>query len=291
MRWFFILTIMIISYTCVYASDERIAILAEGQEEVVKTKDAKIAIKMWLKEIATKDYKGELDISYYEYKKDAMKDFFDAKIQFLSLSSLVYLQERDKIEQLVKKKYSFIAPKEDYVSYVLVVPKMKNIKSLKALKNKKISMQNGEAFKQFYIDNLLLENNFPEHQKFFTEVARYKSHSKSLLKLFFGKVDSSIIPRHVWDMMCEMNPQINKKLVILHESPKIFVPSMVLIHKSMDPKLIDLHTLNAKNIDNIARGDQILTLLKADRYIPIDNDFLSPMVEYYEKYQKLRVKK
>lgn len=140
MRWFFILTIMIISYTCVYASDERIAILAEGQEEVVKTKDAKIAIKMWLKEIATKDYKGELDISYYEYKKDAMKDFFDAKIQFLSLSSLVYLQERDKIEQLVKKKYSFIAPKEDYVSYVLVVPKMKNIKSLKALKNKKISI-------------------------------------------------------------------------------------------------------------------------------------------------------
>jgi isocitrate/isopropylmalate dehydrogenase len=125
-------------------------------------------------------------------------------------------------------------------------------------------------------------------KRYFSKIQEYDKSSRVLMKLFFNKIDACIIPQHTWEMMREMNPQIDKKLKVLDRSEKIFLSALSLISKKMNDKLYLVHKNNALKLKNSSKGKQILTLLKGKIYKSVDKAFMDPMVDYYQEYLALK---
>ena len=265
----------------------RFAVLTDGLA-YMHNKDVKIAIKVWLNELANEDYDKEIVFDFYDTKEEILDKFSKGNVEYLTLNSMHYLENKGKLDPNIKDLYVFLGTKDDYISYVLVTKNSDKIKSIKDLKNRTLGVQKSEYMVLLYIDHTLLNSKLPVHQNFFSEIESYDKNSRVLMKLFFNKTDACIVPQHTWDMMCEMNPQIAKKLKVLDRSEKIFVPALSLVSKKMNDKLYQVHQDNAKKLRDSPKGQQILTLLKSKMYKSVDKAFLDPMVDYYQEYLALK---
>ncbi len=283
-----ILLLLLIFGFCKADSEvNKFGVLSEGLS-YIHNKDAKIAIKVWLNELASEDYDKELVLDFYDNKEQVLSDFISGELEYLTLNTMHYLENRSKLNPYIRDLYVFLATKDDYISYVLVTKNSNNIKSIKNLKNKTIGKHKSEYMDLLYIDHALLQNRLPTHQKYFSEVKEYDKNSRVLMKLFFNKIDACVIPEYTWDMMTEMNPQISKKLKVLDSSKKIFIPALSLISNKMNDKLYNVHKVNAKKLIKSPKGQQILTLLKSKMYKPVDKAYINPMVDYYKEYLALK---
>jgi phosphonate transport system substrate-binding protein len=284
----FFLLLLLFSFLNAKTEINIFAVLTDGLN-FVNSKDAKIAIKLWLKNLAGEEQQNRFDLVYLKKREKVLKDFQEGKIAYLSINSIYYLKYRQLLNENIKEIYTFLITNDQYVRYLLVTNK--NIKDLKNLKYKTLGIQKSEYIEELYINHLLLENNLSSHNNFFKKTHEYESHSRTLMKLFFNKIDACIVPEHIWNLMTEMNPQINKKLKIIDQSKKIFIPAISLISTKMDDDIYKLHKNNAQEIMNTTNGKQILTLLKATSYQKVNKDLLQPMIDYYQEYLTLQKKK
>lgn len=289
LRKFIFLLVMSVTMLSANAT-QNIGVLFDEQDASVRHKDAKIAIQMWVTDVLAKEYNGEIKVQYYEHKKDALDDFVSGKIQYLSLGGWTYLDNRDMLEKSLLHKYAFYRGRDQATSFMIVSANDPAIRTLKDLKNKRFGIRQDSYTEFLFINHSLLSQGQHEYKKFFKEIQTYDNHSTVLLKLFFGKLDACNVPKFEWETMKELNPQIGKKLKVLYASDDIFIPYMALINKNADPNFVEVHGQTAKMQDSNMRVRQILTLLKVDRYEPVDETTVMPMVDFYEAYQMLKVK-
>jgi len=255
----------------------------------VNSKDAKIAIKIWLKNLAGYEKQDRFDLVYMKDGEKVLEDFAKGDIAYLTISTLYYLKNREQLDAKTKEIYTFLITDSHYMRYLLITNK--NVKNIRDLKNSVLGMQKSEYVEELYLDHVLLENNYASYKQFFKKIKEYKNHSRTLMKLFFNKLDACIVPEHTWKLMVEMNPQISKKLKVLNKSKKIFIPALSLISTDMDDDIYNLHNKNTQQIMNTTSGKQILTLLKATSYQKLDKNMLQPMIDYYQEYLILKKKK
>ncbi len=283
-----ILLILLILGFCKADSEvNKFGVLVDGLS-YIHNKDAKIAIKVWLNELASEDYDKEVVLDFYDTKEKVLREFINGEVEHLTLNPMHYLENKSKLDPNIKDLYIFLETKDDYLSYVLVTKNSEKIKSIKNLKNYTIGIEKDDYLELLYLDHTLLQNRLPLHQKYFSEIKTYDKDSRVLMKLFFNKIDACIVPKTTWDMMTEMNPQIAKKLKILDKSEKIFIQALSLISKKMNDKLYKVHQYNADRLQSSPKGQQILTLLKSKVYKSVDKTYLSPMVDYYQEYLALK---
>lgn len=268
--------------------DEYIGILYENQEAAGKNKDTKLALKIWVNEIVTNKFSGTIGIKTYDKTANALNDFIGDKVHNLSVGAVTYLEHKNEIDPLVMQTYAFYEDKEELEGYFLIVNKKSGIESIKGLKNRTLGVRHGAGLTTLYADHLLLSNGLASHEKVFDEVFTFESHSKALLKTFFGKIDACIVPKNIWRTMSEMNPQIKKKMEVLDQSPSIFTTSLMFVHQNCDPDFAKVNENTSKQMYHIPRAKQILTLLKVERYEKIDQSTLEPMINYYTEAQQMK---
>ena len=284
MKWMLYLLLIL---QCIKAdtTEQNFGILTEGLN-YIQNKDAKIAIKLWISDMSKAADIHDLKVHYYHNENKVFKEFKTGKITYLALNTLYYLQNRDYLTPMIKSIYAFTLTNKPQISYLLVCKKNQKIQSIKDLKHKRIGMQRLDYTEELYLNHLLLEKKLPNSKYFFRKTIKYESATKPLMKLFFNKVDACIIPDHKWKLACEMNPQIKKKLKILNKSPEIFIPAISIISKNIDPKIEIAHTTYAQNLHKNIRGKQILTLLKSNSYVSINQQILQPLIDYYASFLK-----
>lgn len=282
-----IIAALFLQSTIVLADSKEMDVLTDGLE-FSDNRDARVAINVWTNELVGKYYDGKVILNFKNNKKEAINNFLSGASGYLAANAFHYIEQLELLKPHTASIYSFQPTSDNHFRYVLVTkndPKMTNITQLK---NKKLGVEETAYLQTLYANSELLKNNLSETNTFFEKTVRYKTHSKALLKLFFNKIDVCIIPEYTWNTMIEINPQIKKKLKILHRSEKIFIASLGLISKRMDSKLHLAHNKSAAELPASSRGRQVLTLLKTRNYKEISDEILAPMIAFYQNYKKSR---
>ena len=257
----------------------------------VKPNDAKVALEVILNIMVEEIGFSRRVKSFILPDLDtAVKEAVKGKINVLTMTSIEYLKIRDLINMRpeIVPIYSDAKIKKNYL---LIVQKEKTSEPINMLKNKKIIVEKGGSGKiaLLWLNTLLLERSLPESSSFFLTVERAERAAQVLLQVFFGQADACVLPRNTYETMVELNPQIEKKLSIISESPG-FLCTVTCISSTVNKKTIEKMMNFIKKMHTDPSGRQIMLLFRTESFCRYNPDFIITIEKLYKKYNSLRLR-
>lgn len=271
-----------------YEFESKFGFLSDGTL-LSSFKDARVALKSWLEEVAD-EYNGKLEVEFYPDSRILYEDLKSKKLDMIVLDMPFFFKNKKDIEENSGDFWSLTMNNTKYAQYFLIANKSLNAKSFKDIKNRTLSMRNGERVASVWLDKNSLIANKSSYAKVLKKVKIVSKQSTALLNVFFKKTDFAIISKKTWDTMIELNPSITKKVKIISKSKKIHLPFIGLFKKKSNQKSIDAFFSISKNLSDLKGSEQIITLLKFNAIFRVDDESIKILDNYYNEYFKLKKK-
>ncbi len=251
----------------------------------VDLNDASTAMNMWVSELE-KSLNPE-----FKLKPVYIDQIKDIELSSLKNTALICLNSVDFLNYKTKLDLdgAFVPLINGQLFSEFVLLTGEDIDNISALKEAKIGMElrYDHFIPYMWLDVLLNENNLPRTEKFFTSIKESDKESRLILSVFFGQLDACIVNKNAYDLMIELNPQIEKKLKIIDKSPG-FLSTVTCFSKSF--KNIDHRqkiARAAEKLNSYAGGKQILTLMKTDQIISFKKEYLDNLKKLLKEYNKI----
>lgn len=239
--------------------------------------DAATAFKSFARIIGKqKGYDMEISISTFKDVSQLMALPEDKRPHIVILGSWSFL----KIEKegwLTPIATTSIGEGQACSPYQILVPEDSTAQTIEDLRGKTINIlfrpqtQIGVP----WLRSILATNNLGTLDSFFADTLMENDPMKAILPVFFGQRDAGLIPTEKFQLMAELNPQLNKMRAIAVSKP------LIRGITSFNRKGWDSPKIKQDMIDAILElhlspiGQQILHLFKTDRiiaYQPKDMD-------------------
>ena len=250
-------------------------------------KDARVAIKVWLEDIAL-SYGGDLTLNFYDNNNTLYKDFANHKVDMIVLSLPYYFLNKEKIDKEAIDFWTIAMSKDRYIKYYLISLKDSKIKSFKDVKNKSISITNNDTVGNIWIDKKSLQTFKTSYKNIFSQIHPVLKESTALLNVFFKKKDLAIVTKKTWDTMIELNPSIANRIKIVDETKQKHIPFIGFFSKYADKRSIDAFFELSANLHDLRGSSQVIDLLKFDSIFKLEKDSLIELENYYKEYEVLK---
>ncbi|HOX23140.1 MAG TPA: PhnD/SsuA/transferrin family substrate-binding protein [Elusimicrobiales bacterium] len=244
--------------------------------------DAKLAMTIWSNDMAR-----DMDITseFFDTPAEMLTQVKAGKLDMVILTGLDYL--REPAARLLEPAIMGVQSQQSVMpELLLIVNKSASVKALKQLGKSKILLYGGvggEKVTSLWLDTLLLQEGLPVGVEF-CGLNKVDNVAKAVLPVFFRKAAAAVVPRHAYENMVELNPQLGKDLLVLKTSPPLLIMGSFFRR--------DYDEAGKKNVLEVARtkrgtptGRQMLTLFKvidltvlSDR----DADSLRALVKEHE---------
>jgi ABC-type phosphate/phosphonate transport system substrate-binding protein len=249
--------------------------------------DTEITFNVALGELL-KSHGANLSVMVFESTQDLYQAFDREQIHGIFGTPLEFIHRESKMNPSIMAVHYKNVPLRQ--SLVALVRTSDNIKNIKDLRGKKLSINKSQDMEQLYLNTLLLENQQLESDQFFSERLTPKNTNTGIMDVFFGRSDITLVRESEYKTAVELNPQIAKKLSILAESE----PFLVLIggakqsvsaatHKAAMQSLIDLSTTE--------KGQQLMRIIHARSFETVSISDLDNVRDLLNRYQSLKNKK
>jgi hypothetical protein len=236
--------------------ESKFGFLSEGTL-LASFKDARVALKVWLEDVAV-DYNGKLDIKFYDTSSALYGALKDGELDMVVLDLPFFFKNKDDIVKNADNFWSLRMSNIKYPQYYLVGKKSLKAKNFKDIKDKRISLKEGDLGAWVWLDkNSLLSNKKPS-SKTLKSILLKKKESTAMLNVFFNKSDFAIVRKETWDIVSELNPSIKRKVEIISKSKKIHIPFIGAFRKDTTGISIEAFFRLSNNLRKIEGSDQII---------------------------------
>ncbi len=222
----------------------------------------------------------------YQEVNDLIKN---NQIDFAFVCSGAYIDGNSEfgMKLLVSPK---VYGKTTYQSYI-IVPVNSNYTSLTQLRGKKFAFSDplSNSGKLYPTYRLALINETPEsffgvgengrNNSFFTY-----SHDNSIIAVAEGLADGAAVDSLVYEYMNETRPEIISKTRVIETSPPFGIPPVV-VSKDIDPFLEKRLKDIFLNMDKDEDGKAILSRIKIDRFVSINDNAYDSVREMRKRVQ------
>lgn len=246
--------------------------------------DTEITFNVALSDLL-KSHSANLSVLVFDSTQDLYNAFDKDQIHGIFGTPLEYLQRENKMKpQMMAIHYKNATLKQ---SLIMLVRSSDNIKSIKDLRGKRLSMRNTQDIEKLFLNTMLLENQEAELDTFFSEQLIPKNINTGIMDVFFGRSDITLVRESEYKTAIELNPQLAKKLTILAESE----PYLVLVagaktimpyksHQAAIQSLIDLSSTE--------KGKQLMRIIHAESFEEVSNKDLDNVRDLLKRYKTLK---
>ena len=257
-------------YSCAkeYKYKGTMGYLVDGLNNV-KYKDTRLALSMWIQDLASVGEGIETEINYYETVESILVEYQNFQVGSITLNPYFLLKYKDVLYANSKDFWTVKKNKYKFQKYYILVRADAEINSMKDLKEKTFVSRVDDYLGRLVFNYEALKNVHTLADRYLKPVEMTNKFSTAILKTYFGKVDACIVPSYALDIVGEMNPDILRKLVIFHESEKIFPIVLGAFHNNTHEVLIKRFSENAERLDKTVRGQSILNLFKMEQVVPL----------------------
>jgi hypothetical protein len=231
----------------------------------VNASDAKAAMRAWVEALAR-------ERGIHAEPDPQVADGVDALARVLAAGKydLVSMPTDEFVALAIKPEpttflvgYSNGVPTEEYL---LLVRQDAGFSSLAELAGRSVLVLDHPraTLAAQWLDTILLEGGLSPAKLHFARVNQGKKLAGVLLPVFFGQADACVVPRHGYEVMSELNPQVGRQMRPLADSPDLY-PSVAYAQPRTDGSLPGLDLLREiRQLPSTAAGQQILRLCQAD---------------------------
>jgi ABC-type phosphate/phosphonate transport system substrate-binding protein len=237
----------------------------------VNDTDAKAAIKAWAQTVATeRDINMDPSAHLFDRLPDMVSAMKQGKVDAMS----VVLQEYAALAREVELGPWFVTKTSGalHEEYVLLAHRDSGISGLEALRGKRLSLHYAArtCLASDWLDFLLSENGYaPSTDGFFGETRRVPKVSTAVLPVFFRKSDACLVAKSSFETLCELNPQLGRKLHALCTSPRL-VPAVMCFRKGFESREKDRLLTALRELHTTPAGEQVLTIFMAQSLEQVD---------------------
>ncbi|TVQ96621.1 MAG: hypothetical protein EA399_15500 [Desulfovibrionales bacterium] len=160
--------------------------------------------------------------------------------------------------------------------FLLIVNQDKNytdIATLRGMTLNQLAVTN-TSLMDHWLENILLSRDLGKPEDFFAMIRQYSDPLSAVLPVFFGQVDAALIDKAGFNLMIELNPQLQVLQPLAVSDP--LVNAVLCLNRSgWQPEAFRMVLLEElENLHASPAGQQILTLFKIDRLVPFQPEFL-----------------
>lgn len=242
-------------------------------------KEVKIPLQMWVnKFIHIKN--SYITVTTYTYVDKILNDFLDKKtLTMIGFNSITYLKNKNKLKNQFQEMFMFVNSKEKYLQYYLISNKDELIQTLE---KKSVVIKKGDLAAKMWLEYLLHKKYKIKKHYFetFDKEISVDKQSKTVLNLFFGKADYTVVTKYIWDTITA----IKAKIKVVEKSPKIFTTFIGILSKEIDEDVV--YSLK-QSIKSMIEGQPVLNLLKVKKVLNIEESYLDDLDTFYNEYQNL----
>lgn len=109
----------------------------------------------------------------------------------------------------------------------------------------------------------------------------------AVLPVFFKQADACLVGAGAFEGMCELNPQLRKKLRVIASSPAL-VATFLAFHKDFQPTVRSAFIQSVLGLHKSASGQQALTLFQGVRTEAVSVSVLKASLELLQTYDRLK---
>lgn len=237
--------------------------------------------RMKAKKIYDFDFEGKM----YENVNLLKKDIENRSLNYYNVPTSVYFDINEKNE------FTPFLTGSNHLSnkftYYLLITNVKNpTNDLSNIVNQNISIPQSieNSIGTIWLKNTLREQLGAKSYKTVSLITKNQNESEDLLSVFFGKTNYSLISEGAFELACELNPSLKRKIKIIKKSTGLI--NGVFVHRiGINQTTIKVIEDIAVDIHNDIEGKQILNLFKIQNILRISKDDLSESENVINKYK------
>jgi ABC-type phosphate/phosphonate transport system substrate-binding protein len=256
----------------------------------VNLNDARAAIRSWADAIVKEtglqiDYDATPLTTPERLIEEARKGSVDA----FGITVLEYMQLAPYIDKnllLIDQAYA-----EGGLEYLLLVHEESGIKNLADLRGRQLTVTNTAdmCLEPAWLESALAAANLGPLDGFFHEIITTPKLSRAVLPVYFHQMDACLVTRHGFAVMCEMNPQLFKKLRVILISPKL-VPVLFAFHKDCPAERKKKLKDAMIGLPATAVGKQIMTLFQTQGVFAADASVMKTSIDIVKASQRIKAR-
>ncbi|MDO9163976.1 MAG: PhnD/SsuA/transferrin family substrate-binding protein [Methylococcaceae bacterium] len=225
----------------------------------VSRADVVVSFSLWVQEQAKSVGVKAADVMLFDSIEE-MSEAFDSGIINIISAPPLSIALHFKRENLADGFYGIRAPGK-LNSVILLARTDKNINSIKDLRGKRLIIPEHHELAEMFLDTLILKTYHIPYKKLFSSIDILKKDKRIVLDLFFDKADVVLVNEGAFELMKELNPQLNEKIKIIASYPTKS-KSYAYVNKNYPfrQKIIDNYLSMAMSV----RGRQFLSLYQQD---------------------------
>lgn len=260
------------------------------ENQGANSNDSAAALKAWslaLVQEQNLDIKTEMIVyrNFEEMKEAFLQNQLDAAS--MNIEELLRLDVRPESIYLPSMESGV------FIRYGIVVHKNSGSHQLAQLIGQKVVTHKGSrmALSHPWLQTIYAKENngqlTPEFDKFLEDMSRADNPSKAIFQVFFGQVQAALIDLDAFDLACELNPQLRRDIVVLHQSPPLVTDLFMFNPLYQTPTAALLQSFLG-NLHTTTRGKQLLTIFQCNKMVLQPISILKTSEQLLEQYQNLR---
>jgi hypothetical protein len=172
-------------------------------------------------------------------------------------------------------------------TYVLVARKGKTLQELEGLPNRRLMIEagGGGEIAGLWLDAVLKARGLPPRHIFFTSQRTGDKPSRILLPVFFGQADACVVPESAFEVINELNPQVEKQLVILERSAG-YISILISATDRLEDWARDMVMTETARMHTYPEGRQILTIMQMRQFFAFKPEYLEATETLYRHHLK-----
>lgn len=247
---------------------------------MVSRTDFQIAIDMWLKEFQHVISIQDTHVKLFDHMNN-MRNAFDKGELDMIVAPPLLIVDFFNLDTLAD---GFVGNSVTGKSYGIAVLVRSDIAmdSIKNFKNKRLVLPENDKLASVFLDSLLMPEYQQSYQQVFASTQFLGKQNAIIHKLFFNKADVGVAFLETYHLMAELNPQINKKIKVLHNFP-INSPNYSFFHHNFSDKMRKLFITEALKLNESVRSQELLNNFRMQALSICKVESLAPFIRLSEQ--------
>ncbi len=239
--------------------------------------DAKVAAEILIRKIVEQQgyaYTTEIPRDHATFLTEMRQDRYD----FFLIFGYDFLRYRDTYG--MTPKLAGVRDGDDPLNEILLLLPSAGLDSARG---GKLVVQRGSGeLPMTWLEEEFANRGLAEPARFFSAIEQTESTSQTVLSVFFGKAAACVVTRESFELMAELNPQLERKLTVFAASPPLLTSVMCVRDgfREINPGTI---VKVGTGLHHRPDGSQILTLMRVEKLVEFQPAQLTSLEELLQK--------
>lgn len=251
---------------------------------LVTRADFQVAINVWLEEFSDPLQLTPTRAILFENMDSLKQAFVAGELDFIMAPPLLLAKHIDR--SLLAD--GFVGTASDGTEYgmVLIARRDAGVQTLAQMRGKVLMLPKNDLLAATFMDMLSLKTFRQHFRKVFKEIHTKKRESAVVLALFFKQADVGLSNAEVFNLMVELNPQLQQSLAVLAKFPTKS-PNYGYFHSDFPVHVRQAITEKVKELNQQPRPQQVLQALRMVSLVPNAVDNLTVFDSLLDEYRSL----